>query len=580
MNNTGRTMIPRLPRRLVERERLKSLLHAAIGNGVTVLEAAAGFGKTTLLAQFARELEYTTRWLTLDSTSGSPEVFAHQLGIALSGSSDIEPPATASKMSDLQAYVNAEVAGAVSQSPLPLLLVIDNIHELADGRDSCALLAWLLESMPEGSELFLSGRERPFLPALNARIASGETIVVDGGELSFSLEEIREAGPSAKGASPADILAATDGWPVGVMAALAGAPASQKLSSAAFGEYLRTEVWSAVPEEVRETLRRFSLQLTISRAAVEADFGAQAWRGLTAWLSTRDFLCEHLSPVEFRLNPPLRHFIADEFDEIDSAGFRSALDSAVSELVQAGNVAEAVEFMRANGDEFELAALLEEHSPRLIVQGSLTLLMRAFECISEPTLRRRPLLRGVFARVVAHLGDPDDALRRADGLLRDAGAPAEAKAHAQLARIRALRLFGRMEDARATVAALRELLDDVSAALQAEILFNIAEYELSVSRDFVKAESLLREVIDGGAAEALHPLGLLARSTLGQSLAMRGDAPAAVTVLTRAAQGWRTLGRSSNLGWVLNNLGMSHIQAGDFSSAATVLQEAVDEGIN
>src|SRR5699024_9852964 len=43
-------------------------------------------------------------------------------------------------------------------------------------------------------------------------------------------------------------------------------------------------------------------------------------------------------------------------------------------------------------------------------------------------------------------------------------------------------------------------------------------------------------------------------------------------------RGWRNLGRSSNLGWVLNNLGMSHLQAGDFASAATVLREAVAEG--
>jgi len=61
---------------------------------------------------------------------------------------------------------------------------------------------------------------------------------------------------------------------------------------------------------------------------------------------------------------------------------------------------------------------------------------------------------------------------------------------------------------------------------------------------------------------------------------MRGDAPAAVTVLTRAAHGWRSLGRSSNLGWVLNNLGMSHLQAGDFASAVSVLEEAVQEGLD
>ncbi|MEO8539763.1 MAG: hypothetical protein ABI577_08480, partial [bacterium] len=132
MSTTGRTMIPRVPRKVVERTRLKSQLHAAIGNGVTVLESPAGFGKTTLLAQFASEIDYAVHWLTLDPASGSPEVFAHQLGITLSGSPDIEPPATASKTSDLRAYVYAEVCSAIAASPLPVMLVIDNVHELVD----------------------------------------------------------------------------------------------------------------------------------------------------------------------------------------------------------------------------------------------------------------------------------------------------------------------------------------------------------------------------------------------------------------------------------------------------------------
>jgi ATP/maltotriose-dependent transcriptional regulator MalT/DNA-binding SARP family transcriptional activator len=574
-------MIPKLSRRVFERERLKSLLHAAIGAGVTVLESPAGFGKTTLIAQFAREVDFTTRWLSLDSTSGSPEVFAHQLGVSLSGLVDIEPPATASKSSDLQAYVNAEVSRFIGGSPVPLLLVIDNMHELVDARDSSMLLSWLLDSMPEGSEVFLAGRERPVVSALSSRIATGDVLVLDGSALAFTVDEIRLASAAAPGVSPAEIAAATGGWPVGVMACLNGAVPSEKLSAGAFEQYLRTEVWAQVPAELQEPLRRFSLHPTITRACVEADFDGATWRSLTSWMSGRDFLCEHLSPVEFRLNPLLRSFISEEFRDCDPAGYTASLEVSARELIESGKIAEAIEFMRASGDEFQLAELLERYSPTMIIQGSLAALLRAFECVSEPTLRRRPLLRGMYARVLAHLGDPDDAVRRADGLLRDASAPATSRAHALLARLRSLRLLGRMEDAGMTAVRLAELSDGMAPEeLWSEVRFHLAEFELSVTRDFLKAERLLREVIDECDARDSRQLGLLARSTLGQSLAMRGDAPSAVTVLTRAAQGWRNLGRSSNLGWVLNNLGMSHIQAGDFSSAATVLQEAGDEGVN
>jgi LuxR family maltose regulon positive regulatory protein len=135
MNVYGRTMIPKLSRRIIPRERLLARLHRAIGGQVMVIEAPAGFGKTTLLAQFAADLDFTPVWLTLDSTSGSPEVLAHQIGIALSGRGDAEPPATSSKFSDLQAYVGAELARTAARCELPLLLLFDNIHELVEERD-------------------------------------------------------------------------------------------------------------------------------------------------------------------------------------------------------------------------------------------------------------------------------------------------------------------------------------------------------------------------------------------------------------------------------------------------------------
>ncbi|MBK7726472.1 MAG: tetratricopeptide repeat protein [Dehalococcoidia bacterium] len=578
---SGRISIPRLSRRTIVRERLLSRLHAGIGNGVTVLEAPAGYGKTTLLAQFVADVDYACKWLSLDSTSGSPEILAHQLGVALTGNLDIEPPATAAKVSDLQAYVGAVMSQALGDSDRPVLLVIDNTHELAENREAANLLGWLIVFLPEGNEVVLAGRERPFLPALNAGIATGEIVVLEGTDLGFTLEEVRmAAAESGASAAATDVLAATGGWPVGVMAALSGGASPDGPGAVAFEAYLKCEVWEHVPANLQVAFRRLSLQPSISRACVEAAFGPAMWRSMTAWLSSRDFLCEQLSPVEFRLNPLLRQFIISEFDELDPDGYAETFQAVVDEMVMAGNIAEAIEFTRSGGNEAQLAVLLEEYSPRLLIQGSFTLLRRAFDCISEPTLRRRPLLRGMASRLLAHTGDPEDAMRRANTMLQDSRTPVAPQAHALLARVRALRLLGRLEDARATALQLSELEAQLEPELLAEVRYHLAEFELSVTRDFVKAEALLRMVIDDCERRGVEPLGLLARSTLGQSLAMRGDAPAAVTVLTRAAQGWRSLGRSSNLGWVLNNLGMAHVQAGDFTSASTVLQEAVEEGEN
>lgn len=582
MTATGRITVPRLPRRLVPRPRLLQRLHASIGNGLTVLQAPAGYGKTTLISSFAAEVEFRPTWLTLDASAGAPEVFAQQLAAALAGDREIEPPAVFTKFTDLQAYLHAAARQAAEESGLPLLVVVDNVEELTEGREAGALLVWLMDVLPEGSEVILSGRELPFIPSVNALIATGEVAVLDATDLAFDESELAAAIElSGAQANPADLASQTGGWPVAVMAALAGGAGScDRLSAAAFDLYLQAEVWERVPPELRDVLRRVALGPTIERAGVEIDFSPASWRQLTAWASTREFLCEHLSPAEFRLNPMLRQFIVADFQRTDPEGYDAAVEHVLQSMIAGGDLSEAVEFARASASERHLAELLEAHSPQLIIQGAFTLLWRAFECISTTTLGRRPLLRALLARLTAHHGDPEEALRRAGLVLRDPSIAGESRIQALLAKLRSLRLLGRLEEAITTAGQLRALDCCDDPILRTEVAYQSAEFELSVTRNFARAEELLNEAIRMSEHGHVEPLGLLARSTLGQALAMHGDAPAAVTVLTRAAQGWRSLGRSSNLGWVLNNLGMSHLQAGDFASAASVLKEAIQEGID
>lgn len=581
MTATGRISVPRLPRRLVHRPHLLERLHAGIGNGLTVVQAPAGYGKTTLIASFTAEVEFRPAWLTLDASAGAPEVLAQQLAAALAGDREIEPPAVATKFSDLQAYIHAAARRAADESGLPLLVIVDNVEELADGREAGALLVWLMEVLPEGSEVILSGREMPFIPSINARIATGEITVLQAIDLAFDAAEIASAiALAGSTASAPDIAARTGGWPVAVMASLVGGPAGDRLSAAAFDLYLQSEVWGRVPPELRQVLRHVALSPSIERAAVELDFGSSAWRSLTAWAASHDFLCEHLSPAEFRLVPLLRQFVVDEFQRADPDDYDAAVEHTLQVMAAAGDLSEAVEFARSAASERILAEVLEEHSPQLITHGDFTLLWRAFECVSTTTLGRRPMLRALLARLTAHHGDPDEALRKAALVLRDPANIGPVHVHALLARLRALRLLGRLEEAGATAEQLRAVECGEDPILRTEVAYQSAEFELSVTRNFARAEELLNQAIRMSELHNVEPLGLLARSTLGQALAMHGDAPAAVTVLTRAAQGWRSLGRSSNLGWVLNNLGMSHLQAGDFASAASVLQEAVQEGID
>lgn len=575
----GRFVVPRLPRRLVPRPRLLARFHEAVGNGVIVVVAPPGYGKTTAVAMAVAELDYEIRWLTLDATAHAPEAFAHQLGCALYGDRLAAPPSTTLGLSDLQAYIGTAVSEVAARHERPLLVVIDNAHLLGESHETLQLLGWLVEALGGGHELVLCGREMPFLPRVTERLATGEITVFDAGVLAFSPDET-EAAVRAMGASlaPEEVLERTGGWPAGVMATLAGDTVAG-VSAADFERYLEREVWARVPQGLRPVLRRVSLQPSIERSFVELEFGLRAWRELVAWMQRRDFLCEHLTQREFRLNPLLQQFIAREFAATEPEAFHEAVEAELATLTRAGREAEAIELAREYGSEAQLARLLAAYSHRLILRGSFSLLREAFGCLGPASFDRSALLAALRARVEAHIGNPEEALHAANRLIANGSARGAARVHAHLARLRALRLLGRQQELIAEADYLRALDWDGDPALRAEVTFQRAEIELSVTRNFQRAEELLRLAIDEAERHGVTPLDLLARSTLGQALAMHGDAPAAVTMLTRAAQGWRALGRSSNLGWTLNNLGMAHLDAGDFRSAVAVLAEAVTEGM-
>ncbi len=353
----------------------------------------------------------------------------------------------------------------------------------------------------------------------------------------------------------------------------------ERQQGAAWERYLTANIWHAVPAELQPALLRLSLRNVIEPPEARRVVGVAGWRALSGWLAGHDFLYESLPQGAVRLNPLLRSFLAEEYQRAEPDLFDRDLGALIDRADRDGRIADAIELARGAGQGERLADVLERRSQQLIHQGSFPLLWHGFEMLPATLIEERPLLAAVRARVLSHIVRPLEALQMADHLLADPTVSGPVRIHSMLARMRALRLLGKTEELVESTNHIRAIEDCDDQSLAGELTYHEAEIALSVSADFPRAERLLRLTIEQCEAASIQPLGLLATSTLGQLLTMRGDAPAAVTMLTKAAQGWRSIGRSSNLGWVLNNLGMAHLQVGDFESAIGVLEEARNEGL-
>jgi len=578
---TARFAIPAARPASLPRTALVEKLHAAVGSGVSILQAPAGYGKTSLAAAFLRDVDYEGRWLTLDATSTAPEALAEQLVTSILREQAWRPAAS-DVPGALAAYLGAALREFEESSRRPLMLVIDNLHELAESEAALELLAWMIESLPIGSELVLTMRRPVALPALDSRIAGGDVLVIGPSELAFTPAEVEEL-VAARGTSLSarEVIAATGGWPIAVAGVLNGtlspSGAAGAVAAGTWDRYLGAEIAASVPAGLMEVLQHAALPPIAERELVARLVGETRLNALVEWLRANAFFCDWSDDGDVRFNPIVQRYLRERFRESDPAGFRTAVGDLATVYEAGGRVGDALEFAASTG-EFDIAAtLLKAHAVPLLQRGAFRIMQRGIDALPPAMLETDRLLQALRARVLAHIGNPAEALALADRSERSPGEGGiEAAHHARLARGRALRLLGRMNE----VSRCFDVpLDDLPAdpLLLAEHAWHKAHAALGVDSEFEEAYRLLLECLDVSTEAGSPYFRLLCQSAIGQVLVARGDGPASVNMLTLAARGWRELHGGAHLAWVLNNLGMAHMMVGDNESALACLAEAREE---
>ncbi|MGK5169315.1 BTAD domain-containing putative transcriptional regulator [Geodermatophilus sp. CPCC 205761] len=207
MSRALRYAPPLTGRGLILRPRLLAPLHTRFERPLTAVVAAAGFGKTTLLAQAVRENALSPlgrdAWLTCQRDDAALSFLASgalaALGVAAPAPDD--PRAAA-----------VTVAEAMwGTAPRHVALVLDDAHLVDPGSPGGAFLAALVEELPRNGHLVVASR--PPLAALpTARLqANGNAVVLGEADLQFGDEEVA-AFAGTRQVSP-ELLREVGGWP-------------------------------------------------------------------------------------------------------------------------------------------------------------------------------------------------------------------------------------------------------------------------------------------------------------------------------------------------------------------------------
>jgi LuxR family maltose regulon positive regulatory protein len=281
---------PRPAPALLPRPRLMERLRENLSHPITLVTANAGSGKTTLVADFVRNLgAQRFVWYQLDRADADPLVFlgylAHGIRQAVPGFGDITLSYLEEARSDLAKLPERaldvllnEVLDSVEQQ---LVLVLDDYHHLGAETAVHEIVDRLLHYLPDVLHLIIISRELPPLALGRMRMQSSLAVITRD-ELLFTDEETQQLFRQVfdlelRPEQLAEYRARTEGWitalqlvrQVAQRGALAhdpgGLPAAQDLteilrqSERDIFDYFAEEVFADEPEHVQSLLLRISL---------------------------------------------------------------------------------------------------------------------------------------------------------------------------------------------------------------------------------------------------------------------------------------------------------------------------------
>ena len=319
---------PRLPADLVSRPRLLRRLDEWAGM-LCVVAAPAGFGKTTLLAEWATNARRgSVAWLSIDEAAATPSVFWAHVAAAL-GVTAAEDEAT--------------LAGAIAlaeRSASPAL-VLDGYERIAGSPAEAELWRFVAERPP--LQLVVAGRGEPSAPLAGAR-ARGEVLELRAADLRLDREEALQL----VGGRPAGELAdACAGWPAALRLAL----------SAPSPRWWEEQLLDLVTEEIlrRPDARAFLLHTALleelSPSVCDALLESDGSAAMLADLERRHLLVERSGDDgRYRLEPAARRVLAAELERSDRPLASRLHRRAAAAERAAGREEEAVEHLLACGD--------------------------------------------------------------------------------------------------------------------------------------------------------------------------------------------------------------------------------------
>ncbi|WP_280384363.1 serine/threonine-protein kinase [Nocardia wallacei] len=435
---------PEPARELVERDRLIETLRDGRGRRLAVIHGPAGFGKTTLAAQWCALLcaePTAVAWLTVDHDDNNVVWFLSHLIEAIR----VVRPTLARELGELleehcddaERYVLTSLINDIDGRGEDLVVVIDDWHRVTDP-DTTNALRFLIESSSPTLHLVVTSRHRTGLPLSSMR-ARDELVEIDTAALRFEVDEAQEflvdlGGLDLDRGDVEDLTESTEGWAAALQLAalsLRGSDDPGALVGRLTGRHHAISEFLA--ENVLDTLEPGTLGFMVSTSITERICGELATaltgvadgQALLERIEQQDLFLRRLDDGHwFRYHHLFQDFLRQRLEHGPPERITELHRAASAWFAEHRLVSEAVDHALLAGDEQQAVQIVERDGMALLEYGQMAGLIGLVGKLPATTVETHPRLQLdlAWADILLHRADPAErALRLAEEQLDRGG---------------------------------------------------------------------------------------------------------------------------------------------------------------
>jgi LuxR family transcriptional regulator, maltose regulon positive regulatory protein len=595
----------RIPRRredLLPRRRLLDFIHAQLDRKLVLISAPAGYGKTSLLADFASDTDLPVCWYTLDAFDRDLRVFLDHLiaAIALSfpGFGRRTAALLAAKAdlgSNLYPIVATLVQEIYDSIPEYFFLVLDDHHTVEDEELLNEFLDLFVTYVDENCHLIIASRTLPALPSLSLLVARRQAAGLSIDELRFTPREIQDLVKQnyqvEMSAEQASALAErTGGWITGLLLSSGQRWEQARQASVTRGtvnvnlyDYFTKQVLDRQPPALRAFLLDSSVLDEFSPELCSTVLGIDRPLELLDQLRARSLFITEFegSSGRLRYHDLFREFLQESLRKQSPERFRELTMRAAEAYAQRGEWERAVSRYLALGEYRRAAEIVVHTASEMFVTGRWDTLASWIDALPEAEHAANPQLLVDRAKIHTERAKYAQGLalyQKARAAFSVAGNGARA-AYAQVMEGYILACQGQYARA---IALCQQVLPLVAGETQEErvstalAVRNIGLCQVKQGQFADGRESLQKALALYEALGSPFDVGMVCHD-LGWTAELQGDLDSAIGYYQAALDRWQQLGNPGPWANTLNGLGVIYHQQGKYNEALEALEGALEK---